>query len=148
MAEQVPNEEAISRIIYFPRMYDDYTGLIWDVVFEFPGRPCESTVWRRYAREDRDVHRIGRDVEALKKLRKPQTRYVGFISASVGDVRSITTARGHGFAVNHQPDEGLHHVEICFGASGPEDKGDLKKNDRNELKLLLRNAFDDAITRP
>lgn len=114
MVEYVPNQEMLSRLIYWPRMYDNYEGLVWDVVFEFPSRPCESTVWRRYAPEDSDVHKIGEDVEALKKPRKPQTSYIGFISANVGEVRSIKTARGHGFAVNHGPKEGLHHVEICF----------------------------------
>jgi hypothetical protein len=144
MVEHVPNEDAISRLIYFPRMYDDFRGLIWDVVFEFPGRPCESTVWRRYAQEDDDVHHIGLDVEALKKPRRPLTHYVGFISANVGEVRSIKTARGHGFVVNHEPSEGVHHVEICFRAA---DAGHLKKNDKNELKLLLRHIFDNDPTR-
>jgi hypothetical protein len=147
MVEHVANEEAVSRLIYEPRMYDNYKGLIWNVVFEFPSGSCESTVWRRYAPEHSDVHTIGEEVEALIKRRSPQTCYVGFISANVGEVRSIKTARGHGFAVNHEPKEGLHHVEICFSSADGRGAEGLRKTDRNELKLLLRKTFDEDVTR-
>lgn len=143
MVEHIPNQEAISRLIYYPRMYDAYEGVIWQVVFEFPKGACESVVWRRYAVDDGDVHCIGREVEEQKKLRRPDVGYVGFISANVGRVRSIRTANGHGFTVMHEPSEGKHHAHICYK---PSSKRDLTKNDRNELKLLLRNTFDDEVT--
>jgi hypothetical protein len=146
MAEHIPDHESISRLIYWPTMYDDYKGLIWEIIFQFPSRPCESTVWRRYAPQENDVHHIGEDVEAVKRQRNPQLSYKGYKSAIVGDVRSIKTARGHGFVVNHEPDAGLHHSEICFKAADREGADALNKNDRNELKLLLRKAFDDEIT--
>lgn len=142
MVEHVPNEDMVSRLIYRPRMFGDHSGLTWDVVFEFPKGECESTVWRKYAPERGDVHTIGREIEALIKRRNPHTSYTGFISANVGQVRSIRTARGHGFAVSHEPDEGLHHVEICFS---PADGG-LQKADRIELKLLLRQTFDEHVS--
>ena len=143
MAEHVLNEEAISRLIYCPRMYDAYKGLIWQVVFEFPKNTCESVVWRKYAADDEDVHYLGGKVEEQKKLRRPDVEYVGFISANVGDVRSIKTANGHGFTVMHEPNEGIHHVHICYDLTC---ERHLTKNDKNELKLLLRKTFDDEAT--
>jgi hypothetical protein len=143
MVEHVPNEEAISRLIYYPRMYEAYEGLIWQVVFEFPKSTCESVVWRRYAPGVEDVHTIGKDIEEQKKLRRPDVRYVGFISAHVGDVRSIRTANGHSFTVMHEPSEGRHHAHVCYNSAC---ERDLTKNDKNELKMMLRKTFDDEVT--
>jgi hypothetical protein len=109
MVEHIPDEEMISRLIYFPRMYDFHDQLMWQVIFEFSKGACESVVWRRYAPGSEDVHRIGEEVESQKKSRRPDVRYVGFISANVGGVRSIVTANGHGFVVVHEPDEGVYH---------------------------------------
>jgi hypothetical protein len=148
MREQVLNEEDVSRLILRPRMYDDDANkLIWNIVFEFPKRPCESAVWRKYAPADADVHRCGDEVEVTIRQRRPETRYVGFISANVGEIRSIETARGHGFSVNHEPGEGqgMHHVHICYRVHADQDTSALTKNDKNELKLLLREIFDEEM---
>ena len=149
MIEQVPDGDGVARIILKPRMYDAHNNsLIWDVVFQFPGGRCESAVWRKYAATDDAVHQVGHEVEETIKLRRSNTLYIGFISANVGEIRSVETARGHGFSVVHDPseDQGLHHVHICYRPQGDQDPTDLTRNDKNELKLLLRNVFDVEMT--
>jgi hypothetical protein len=148
MIEPVLDDDGVSRLIFRPRDYDDDNKLVWPVIFEFAHSRCESAVWRKYAPADEDVHRIGNRVEQEKKSRRPSTFYVGFISANVCRIRSIETARGHGFSVVHDPShgQGLHHVHICYRPQGDQDPGVLTKNDKNELKMLLRNIFDEEMT--
>jgi hypothetical protein len=136
--EQIPNEDAIYRLIYFSRMYSDVRGLIWEVIFEFPGGEPESVVWSKYARSPDDVHCIGCEVEVKLRERRPDTRYEGFLPSTAGKVRGIKTRRGHGFSVGHKPEEGIHHAEISYAAaSGVR----LAPNDKSELKLALKNVF-------
>jgi hypothetical protein len=145
--EAISDGDAISRLIDAPRMYDEYRGLIWEDVFQFPGRPCESVIWRRYAPEPGDVHRIGRGREAVARQRRPGVRYAGFISALAGSVRLVKTARGHGFSVIHAPEEGRRdHAHICYAPAEDGDASKLRKTDKSELKLCLRMVFDAEIS--
>jgi hypothetical protein len=49
-------------------------------------------------------------------------------------IRGIRTRPGHGFALLHEPEEGLYHVAISYR---PADNCPLSKNQKNELKLAL-----------
>lgn len=64
-------------------------------------------------------------------------RYGGFVPAVVGNIRTIRTARGHGFLVEHKPEEGQHHAEVSYLPDG-----ELKRADKNELKYALEKVFD------
>ena len=79
--------------------------------------------------------------ERQKRLAKPEMRYVGFISATAGDVRQIQTRAGHGFNVIHEPDEGQHHAEITYRPANGLPTEKMNKGEKNELKLALRYAF-------
>jgi hypothetical protein len=142
--EEIPDEDTVSRLIDFPRMYEEARRLIWDQVFQFPGGDCESLVWRRYAATDEEVHRLGCEREVAKRVTKPEMRYAGFISALSGAIRSIRTNRGHGFGVNHAPEEGVHHAEVCYSPVG--DGLKLKPADKAELKLALKGKFGDLAS--
>lgn len=136
--EPIPDEDAIHRQIYFPRMYDDAKEMIWGVVFQFPRGEPESVVWCKYAPTADDVHRIGCDRESTTRERTPDVRYVGFITSAARAIRRITTRSGHGFSVNHAPAEGIHHAEISYRSK---DGAGLKKSEKSELKFSLRQVF-------
>ena len=143
IVENIPDEDAIYRQVDFPRMYDDSIGLIWDQIFQFPSGEPESVVWSKYAPTPEDVHRLGIEREKRARERRPEMRYIGFIPSTAGVIRAICTSRGHGFSVVHAPREGIHHAEISYRPAG-----ELKRSERNELKLSLRKAFGDLVTRP
>jgi hypothetical protein len=147
-AEHIPDEDAIYRLIDYPRMYVDSKELIWGQVFQFPSNaPAESVVWGKYAPTPEDVHRLGLEREKGVHERKPGTgmRYVGFIPSTAGAVRAICTRPGHGFSVVHEPREGIHHAEISYKPAGERCLDQLRKNEKNELKLALRKAFGDLV---
>ena len=139
--EEIPDNDAVSRLVDYPHKYSSEHDLIWHSIFEFPSRDCESHVWRKYAPEHNDVHDIGRAREPEKQMKRPEYRYIGFITAEVREIRAIQTSRGHGFNVIHEPSEGIHHAHVCYDRADPNQN--LKKNDKAELKLALRNCFGD-----
>ena len=144
--EDIPDEDAVSRLVDFPRMYEEARGLIWKQIFQFPGGKCESVVWRRYAPTPADVHRLGCEREAAKRRSKPEMRYVGFVSSTVGGIRGIRTERGHGFTVNHAPSEGRQHAEVCYAPASQNGITKLLPNDKAELKEFLKNAFGELVS--
>ena len=141
-AEEIGDTELISRLVDEPRMYTADKGLIWPNVFEFPQSQHESTVWRRHAPKDNDVHEIGFERERRRRDDYPDRspmRYVGFITSQVGEVRSLKNARGHGFSVDHLPeDRRRYHAGISYA---PAPGVSLSKNDKTELKQYLRQVF-------
>jgi len=80
--------------------------------------------------------------ERLVQNRSPDMQYEGFISSQAGRIRAIRSARGHGFSLEHEPSEGLFHVEIRY-SSVAEMK--LNKADKTDLKAALKDAFDDSF---
>lgn len=128
-------------------MYDDAKGLIWHLVFQFPESQDESVVWSKYAPSDERVHKLGREREVRYRLTKPDRHYVGFISSTAGAVRDIRTVAGHGFAVWHQPEEGLYHAGIAYLPADGRKIHQLNRNEKNELKLALRLAFGPLVRR-
>lgn len=146
--EDIPDGDAVCRLVFFPHMYNDAKALIWKMVFSFPNGNCESVVWKRYAREPEDAHRLGRELETTMRQKIVDRRYTGFVSAIVGAIREIQTPNGHGFAVNHAPDEGRHHVEICFASAGQIGVVKLKPSEKAELKAYLEKVFDELVANP
>ncbi len=137
--EEIPDADTVSRLVEFPRTYDPANKLILDAVFQFPNNEAESVIWRKYAPSDADVHHLGCAWETSKQKRNPDMRYVGFISAEVGAIRDIRSAKGHGFTVVHQPEEGVHHAGIVY-APAPGTPS-LSKGEKGELKIALRGVF-------
>ena len=145
--EGILNCHSVSRLIDFPRMYEEKQGLIWEEIFQFPNSRCESVVWRRYAPMDDDVHHIGIEREGLiTKSRRPEMRYVGFVSAAVGPIRLVQTPGNHGFCVTHAPEEGQHHAHICY-APADGNLQSLKRAEKQDLKLRLRSLFGELVRR-
>jgi hypothetical protein len=147
MVENIPDCDTVSRLVYFPHMYDSAKVLIWEQIFQFPGGKCESVVWARYAPRPADVHRLGCERVAAKRQSKPGIRYTGFKSSTAGAIRGIRTSRGHGFTMNHAPDEGRrHHAEVCYAPASQNGVTKLMPNDKAELKEFLKNAFGELVS--
>ena len=143
-AELIPDGDSVHRLIDFPVMYNESRGMLWEAVFQFPKELSESVIWQKYAPTTEDVHRIGCEREATKRQMKPKIRYVGFISAVARAIRGIRTRHGHGFALSHEPEEGVYHAAISYR---PADARLLTKNEKSELKLALRKVFGDLAPR-
>lgn len=153
-SEEVPDGDLLSRIIDFPHKFDGFRDLIEERIFEFQTdstdpekKPLpESVVWRKYASTDNDVHTIGVALEVDRQSKgRADYRYIGFISAQAGPIRSYRNVNGHGFFVRHDPEEGLHHVHV--GLLPCADKK-LTRLDKNELRTqLVRSIFSKDITR-
>ena len=141
LVENIPNVDDISRLIEWPRTYDREQDIILQLAFEFPGGEGESVVWRKHKPDEMGVHELGQIWESFKRQRRPDMRYVGFVTANVGVVRGLRTARGHGFTVVHEPSEGRHHAQIELAPAAADGDGKLLKAEKTELRLLLRNVF-------
>ena len=130
--EEIGDGESVSRITYADA-YDDDGHLMWlgGKLFEFPTeyKRCDSLVWRKYAATLEEVHRIGCNG-------KRSSDYRGFISANVGKLREVETASKHRFEVNHEPNEGQHHAEICVR---PIDK--LSPSKKADIRTWLSRLF-------
>jgi hypothetical protein len=142
--ESIPDDAVLSRLVFFPRMRLSEEKLLWKAVFEFPtnketGRPHrESVVWNKYAPTYNDVHRIGCEIQSVIRTRRPEAEYRGLIKAIAGSVRAARTVRGHGFIVEHAPEEGLHHAEVGID---PAPNTQILPADKEELRLALEKIF-------
>jgi hypothetical protein len=141
--EEIPNSDTVHRWIFAPKMWDTYQKqMIWEGIWEFQRsrNSCESVVWDKYMPTSQHTHKLGIAQELRKREEKPDRdiRYIGFISANVGEIRSFRTARGHGFSVTHEPEEGDYHAHLCYL---PALEIEFHKNDRIELKLKLKDLF-------
>lgn len=135
MAELIPDSDDVSRLLFEPVMRVD-KDLIWENVFQFPtsGGQTESLVWRKYAATIADVHVLGCANQSAARQKGKKATYFGAISGNVEDIRSLKSANGVSFTIDHFPNEGLEHAHIGFTAGS-------QKNDRNSLKVLLRGKF-------
>ena len=122
----------------------DGSELFSQPTFPFPKRNGggyfgESVNWNKYAPPPDRVHELGCLREAAKRAAKPDTdiQYFGFIEAEVRIIRSLRTARGHMFSLEHVPsdEEGQHRAEVYFLPNLTDPK--LRPTDREELRELL-----------
>ncbi len=139
--EEIPNEDIVNRLVDFPHKYESVRGLIWSSVFEFPDNQHESLAWSKYAPTDDAVHALGREYEAVRQARRADARYVGFLPYVTGNVREFRTARGHGFTVEHLPEDDMDwHAGISYRPADGMTLADMNKNDKKELKLFLQKS--------
>ena len=143
VVEYIPDLENVSREIFRPQMTHAEAGVIYDMLFEFPNGLPESVVWRRYCETDFEVHGVGITHETAKKVRRADVEYLGFGTTSAGRIRSIAEQirDGHGFDVKHEPCEGNQHAEVVFQLINGVNYGDLKRNQKQELRYTLGNLF-------
>lgn len=146
MAPQlIPDPDMVSRLVKHPHMSLTVKEeqMIWRHLFDFPGGQHESVTWRKYAPKDQDVHTLGFKWEAAKRLSKPDVRYRGFVTAIVGHIRAIcnTSPAGHGFRVEHMPDEGIEHAGIAYELVGGSTYDDLSPSVKSDLRYRLERTF-------
>jgi hypothetical protein len=135
--EIISDPEMVSRLLFEPSMRREDAEIFWENVFQFPSAAgsCESLIWRKYAVAIADVHGLGCEKQkADRKKGRDQSTYFGAITGNVGDIKAIRSAGGIGFTIVHVPDEGIFHAHVAFSPGS-------KKNDRSELKVLLRSKF-------
>lgn len=149
MKEEIPNDAQVCRLVDRPRMLDIYNNLIYENIFAFPSNEDpeqnerESLVWTKYAIPPEEVHCIGCEREMAKRRVRADMRYGGYIAAAVGAIRGKSTARGHGYFVEHVPIEAkLYHAEVGLKPAGGEK---LKKTDKDELRFVLREIFSPLV---
>lgn len=136
--EAVPDGDGVSRHLFAPGMGSFQSDLVWDAVFMFRSdRGCaESLVWRKYAPTIEDVHALGCDKQSSDRNAGKNITYFGALSANVGTIRALRSLNGFRFYVEHEPVEGQHHLHIGYF-----DHQKLSKNDKTELRKLLRDRF-------
>ena len=139
--EAIPDDDEVSRHIDSPfRFSSAERKLIERNVFEFPSADGnrESLVWRKYKPTIAELHVMGCERQAHKRRTNSDWTYEGAITIVVGVARQLRNSRGHVFLVEHDLEEGIHHVSIFF--FHPEGY-ELKKADKSELKDMLVKAF-------
>lgn len=141
--EVIPDEDEVARHIEQPRMVSEKWEFVWKNIFTFPGGRPESVVWRKYAISDQAVFELGlRRMAYIREHRRPGARYVGFIAAQVFDIRDFRSTAGHGFRVEHAPEEGIEHAHIHLWAS---ENGRMTRSHKDELIFVLSKMFNRFI---
>lgn len=139
--EAIPNEDEVSRHIDSPFRFSSTERKVIEIsVFEFPSAEGnrESLVWRKYKPTLAELHVMGCERQAHKRATRSDWTYEGAITIVVGVARQLQNGRGHRFLIEHDPQEGIHHVSVrLFHPEGRE----LKKADKTELKDMLVKAF-------
>lgn len=141
MIEEIPDEDLVHRQIDSPHMWSiDEARLIDSNVFQFPssGGEVESLVWSKYKPTLADVHAMGCEKQGSKRAAGRNWTYIGAMSAAAGAIRSIRTVDGHGFKLDHAPEEGSWHVHVAFA---PLDGVKLNRPQKVDLKEHLLRAF-------
>lgn len=140
MVEDIPAGHQVSRHIDSPHKWKPEERTLIDAnVFEFPGGQVESVVWRKYAVGIAAVHELGCQRQRVKREGGKATwTYEGAITAEVDRIRAIKTSEGHGFHVEHAPEEGNWHAHISLM---PAPGQQLNKGHKINLKEWLRGVF-------
>lgn len=137
--ETIPDEDQLSRHVDSPHKFRPVERqLIEQMLFEFPGGAAESLVWRKYVVDAETLHAMGCARQLEKRKKNPAWTYEGALTATTGAIRAISNRLGHGFIVEHDPVEGVHHVAIRYKV--PEGQK-LEKSHKSELKDLLRKTM-------
>lgn len=138
LVEHIGDEQTVSRA--FLRNPDVPVAPESDFPFTYDRVRDERAVsvfWRKYAPADADVHARGC---ALQAWFRPQfLEYIGFRSAGVASIRSITTERGYKLDVVHFEQTGdKAHAHIAIRPPGDTKvKKSPPANDRLEIVALL-----------
>ncbi len=139
--EDIPDDDEVSRHIDSPlRFSAAERKLIEGNVFQFPSADGnrESLIWRKYKPTLAELHAMGCERQAHKRMTHTAWTYEGAITIVVRAVRQLRNRNRNGFVVEHDPVEGIHHVTIRFCCPvGYE----LKKAEKSELKDMLVRAF-------
>jgi hypothetical protein len=135
--ETIPDQDAVSRLLFEPSMRREDKDLFWENIFQFPSDQgqVESVIWRAKVVPISGVHALGCAKQASDRTKgKNNSAYFGAMTGNVGAIRALRSPTGKFFTVKHVPTEGEEHSHIGFseGAS---------KNDRNGLKFQLRWVF-------
>lgn len=138
----IDGSSSLFRLLYSPRMGDSVASLVKESVFDISTDQPESLIWDRFAPYRSFVDHLGLRVERQSRSAPRPKRYIGFLSATAEKIISYRTRAGFGFALTHDPSEGLHHVHISFFS----DSGSKpSKSERAELRLaLMQYVFVDA----
>jgi hypothetical protein len=138
--EEISDRETVCRLVD-DRMQPQPSDLILELFFPFEKNNPESLVWTRYAPIPDGVHDAGRSWQAGVRTRRPgiEMRYLGFMSANVGVLRSAKTKAGHGFQIVHEPTPADYHAEISIVSADPGTK--IPSPQKVEARLLLREKF-------
>lgn len=151
--EDIGDDCWICRLLEHPKDFDEFDDdILWtEKVYTFSGRCCESHVWRKYAADIADVHRLGYETTTEKNsARTREEQYRGFVETLVRCVREIQhPCEGDGecysFAVIHEPwvrGEFLqYHSHVCFCRYGDREVMRPPKNVRRELRAILAECF-------
>lgn len=144
--EDIPDDDPLGRLIYFPSMYGGSEELLYKQVFQFPSNDgaCECLVWSKYATVPDGMHEIGIRDEEAKRARGNPARYDGFMLCKAGKIRAVKSANGHGFSLVHDSSEGDYHVLISYLAA-PDTV--IRKAERGDLRLLLFKSFEPIVPR-
>lgn len=137
-AEIIPDSDMVSRLLFEPTMRKEDLDLFWENIFQFPSNQgqCESVIWRAKAPTIEEINAFGCAKQKSDRDKgRDRSTYFGSITGKVGEIKALKSASGASLTVEHAPDEGEAHAHIGFSPGA-------KKNDRNELKFLLRGAFE------
>lgn len=139
VVEQIPDADHVSRLVDHPHKISDHGELLWQNIFLF-SEGVESLVWRKYCPEIADVHALGCAQQARKRESGRATTYKGAITSVAERIRTLRSAKGHGFKVEHRPedDQGQHHAEVELAyANGAQ----ATKAERSELKRMIHSVW-------
>ena len=141
--EQIPDADQVSRHVDHPHKITDGGELLWQHIFLFSSG-VESVVWRRYCPTIEEVHRLGCANQDAKRALGRAATYKGAITSVVEQIRALKSAKGHGFRVEHRPenDQGIHHaeIELAFNA-GLAEGAKPPKSEVSELKRMIHGIW-------
>jgi hypothetical protein len=143
----ISQSDQLSRAIFVPQMTRDERQAIYIGMFDFPNGQPESTIWRKVAKLDDDVHEIGKQMEAAKQAKGRNTSYTGFGTAVVLAILRLSDIANDdcSFDVQHEPIEGEYHVHILYKFPAGKQYSDIPKSRRLELRYLLSKLFCSSI---
>ena len=81
---------------------------------------------------------MGCERQKDKRQIKPNWTYEGALTTDAEAIRSIRIQPGHGFVLDHAPDEGQWHVHLSYRIEAGQP---FSKAHRMDLKERLRLAF-------
>lgn len=142
--EEIPDGDTVAKSIFFPKDFNTLRELIWESLFQFPtnketNKPYgESVIWEKYAATTTDKHSIGLLIAENRREKNPNCSYEGYTTSLTQIIRQIQNSNGHGFDVEHKPEEGIYHAEILYKVDPDKE---LKKSDKTELKGYLTKVF-------
>ncbi len=145
--EKIGDFETVSRTIWFPQMTREESNVVFTAIFDFQDGGPESVIWRKYCRDEIDVHSKAREQEAKKQVKKPNVKYLGFGNALVETVRKIKSVNpnGYGFEIVHEPSEGVFHAHIFYDLPVGTRYSALTKPQKMDLRFNLGKLFQPLI---